>query len=126
MQSYATMVQNGIMSPAEIRERENLPFVPGSDVLFINGAVVPIDQAAAGDPSPPTQSALPAAASARDRSTVLGRLSRPQTVEEIDVDRLVEGLAPDAAAAVRGAVDIARFGQMGVPELRQIIKTMGV
>lgn len=127
MQSYATMVQNGIMSPAEIRERENLPFVAGSDVLFINGAVVPIDQAAAGDPPPsPGQASLPAAASAHDRSVVLGRLSRPQSVEEIDVDRLVAGLAPDAAAAVRGAVDIARFGRMGVPELRQIIKTMGV
>ena len=123
MQAYATMVQNGVMMPSEIRERENLPFVPGSNVLFINGAVVPIDQAAGGVSAP---AAVLPAASTRDRSMVLGRLSRPQSVGDIDVDRLIEGLAPDAAAAVRGAVDIARFGQMGVPELRQIIKTMGV
>lgn len=120
MAAYSKMVQNGIMMPSEIRERENLPFAPGSDVLFINGAVVPIQGLGADS------QAMPAALAPAARSTVLGRLSRPHSVDEIDVERLVDGLPLDAAAAVRGAVDIARFGQLGVPELRQIIKTMGV
>lgn len=119
MSAYATMIQNGIATPAEIRERENLPFVAGSDVLYINGAVVPIQEAGAGG----GQAAL---ASARDRSTVLGRLSRPVSLDEIDPDRLVDGLEPDAAAAVRGALDVARFGRLSVAEFRQMIKAMGV
>jgi HK97 family phage portal protein len=124
MAAYATLIQNGIMTPAEVRERENLPFAPGSDVLFINGAVVPIQQQATAtdDGGTPSRALLPASA----RASVLGRLSRPTSLDAVDVDRLVDGLDVDAAAAVRGAVDIARFGKLGVPELRQLVKTMGV
>ena len=37
-------INAGIMMPSEARELENRPFVEGSDQLFINAAVVPIDQ----------------------------------------------------------------------------------
>jgi HK97 family phage portal protein len=42
MAGYATAVQNAIMQPAEIRDKENLPFVEKSDSLLIQGATVPL------------------------------------------------------------------------------------
>jgi HK97 family phage portal protein len=60
------------------------------------------------------------------RSTVMGRLSRPRSLDEIDMDRLVEDLDDEAAAAVRGAVAIATYGGCSVAELRQIIKEIGL
>lgn len=45
MEGYARGVQVGVLQPAEARERENLPYVEGSDKLFMQGATVPIDKA---------------------------------------------------------------------------------
>lgn len=39
---YATMVQNGIMSRAEVRRKENLPEVAGSDQLTVQSQNVPL------------------------------------------------------------------------------------
>ena len=44
MDGYAQAVQNAIMKPSEIRERENLPATDGADVLLVQGATVPIGQ----------------------------------------------------------------------------------
>lgn len=43
--AYRVGINAGILTPADARARENLPFVEGSDKLFIQGAMVPIDQA---------------------------------------------------------------------------------
>lgn len=50
MDGYARGVQTGIMMPSEARDRENLPFVEGSDRLFMQGATVPIEDAGATPP----------------------------------------------------------------------------
>ena len=42
--AMAQAVGTGQMTPAEARQLENRPFIEGSDQLFINAAVVPIDQ----------------------------------------------------------------------------------
>lgn len=42
MAGYATAVQNAIMKPSEIRDRENLPADAAGDVLLIQGATVPL------------------------------------------------------------------------------------
>lgn len=52
MEGYARGVQTGIIQPAEARERENLPYVEGSDKLFMQGATVPIDMAGQVDAGP--------------------------------------------------------------------------
>ena len=67
---------------------------------------------------------VPLGASAR--STVMGRLSRPQSVAEIDVDRLVAGLDDDAAGVVSAAVTLARHADASVAELRTVLKGLGV
>jgi HK97 family phage portal protein len=42
-EAFAKNIQNGIKTPAEVRELNNDPFINGSDKLFIQGATVPID-----------------------------------------------------------------------------------
>ncbi len=133
--SYAQAIQTGQMTIAEVRELENRPFIEGTDVPFVNGAVVPVEVAAAADntgavvgPDGNTGGApgLQPIKSAGPASVVMGRLSRQTSLDEVDVERLVEGLDVLTANAVRGAVDIARFGGLGVAELRQIVKGIGL
>lgn len=50
MEGYARAIQTSVMQPAEARNLENLPYVEGSDQLFMQGATVPIDQAGAVTP----------------------------------------------------------------------------
>jgi len=50
---YAKLIQNGVMQPAEAREKENLAFVPGSDKLLINSTLMPLDMAGRVAPTPP-------------------------------------------------------------------------
>lgn len=171
-EAYAKAIGSGQMTPAEVRDLENRPFIEGSDQLFVNGsnkALVADAVAAAGkDPKQlaeivqklylgtpeklvisteeargilrdaganlsgqaPTLNAgpspAPAVASSGDWSTVMGRLSRPQSIDDIDVDHLIDGLGEAAANAVRGAYDIAVYGECSVGELRQIIKEIGL
>lgn len=41
---YSSASQNGWMSRAEIRRKENLPYIEGSEVLTVQSALVPLDQ----------------------------------------------------------------------------------
>jgi HK97 family phage portal protein len=41
--SYGQLIHAGVMKPSEARNRENLPFDPASDRLFINSGSVPLD-----------------------------------------------------------------------------------
>lgn len=45
MEGYARGVQSGVLMPSEARTKEDLPFVPGSNQLMVQGATVPLDQA---------------------------------------------------------------------------------
>jgi len=45
MEGWAKAIQSAIATPAEAREAENWPMMPGSDRLFVQGAMVPLDQA---------------------------------------------------------------------------------
>lgn len=54
MDGYAQGVQNALMTPNEVRRRENMPDAAGGDELFIQGATVPITEQTATrtEPSP--------------------------------------------------------------------------
>ncbi len=88
------------MTPAEKRELENLPFIDGTDRVIINAASIPLDQLdevtqarTAGQPSRPQ--ILPAATV----RSIMGRLSRPDSLAGVDV----ADLGPDAAALLDAA-----------------------
>lgn len=51
MQAYAAGIQNAVLKPNEARRRENLPDVPGGDVLMVNTAIQPIGTKPAAVPA---------------------------------------------------------------------------
>jgi HK97 family phage portal protein len=112
--AMAQAIQTGQMTPAEAREIENRPFIDGSDVLFINGAVVPIDAAT----QPPQPNIQPEAL-----RSVMGRLSRPTSVAEIDPAELVAGLNGDARTVLR-ELERAQMGGLTVAQFRARLLTL--
>lgn len=124
-EAYQKAINSGWQSPAEVRKLENLPFIEGSDQLFINSTMVPINVAAAAHPDTPE---APASAPPAEPETegldpravrsVMGRLSRAASLEDIDPKALVAGLNGDSRqvlmefdSAVASGEDVAEFRQ---------------
>lgn len=100
--------QSDFMTIAEKRQKENLPFIPGTDRIFLNSASLPLgpdgqlQQPAPPTPppglAPPPQLALPPAPPPTkglgddECRTVMGRLSRIKSLDDIDIDKLTAGL----------------------------------
>ena len=122
----------GWQTPAEVRELENRGFIEGSDRLFMNGAMVPVEaltsdtslgDAADRDGAPALPDPRPngdARLSTTDFSTVMGRLSRPATPADINFSDLVAGLEARSVAVVAFAL----AGAGTVPEIRQRLKDL--
>ena len=134
----AQAIQTGQMTPAEARELENRPFLEGSDRLFVNTAMAPLDEAPAMSPPALTRTAGPGGGSVAagagqprrslDRATagkVVGRLSRVADLAGIDRAQLVAGLDEPAAAVVRQAVDHVVDLGGDVAGLRKLIARIG-
>lgn len=47
MAAYKDGIQNGVLTPADCRDKEDLPFIFGSDQLFFNGNMIPLQMAGA-------------------------------------------------------------------------------
>lgn len=119
--AYQKAINSGWTTPAEVRKLENLPFIEGSDRLFVNSTMIPIDTAAATAPrTPATTTATLDPAALR---TVMGRLSRQKTLDEIDRRSLVVGLNGHAERVLE-QLDAAIAGGEGVMALRERIKTL--
>lgn len=112
-------INSGQMTPAEAREMENLPFIPGSDRLFINSTMIPIDGIGASQPPELGSGSL-------DETTVrtlMGRLSRQKTLEQVDRRHLVAGLNGDTDL-VLAELDAAVSAGEDVMGLRQRLQTL--
>lgn len=112
--AYQKAINSGWQTPAEVRKLENLPFIEGSDRLFINSTMVPVDVAAEPE-------AAPEMLDDSQVRTLLGRLSRQKTLEEVDGPALVAGLN-GGSSLVLAQVDAAVAGGEGVMGLRERIK----
>jgi HK97 family phage portal protein len=127
-------IQTGQLTPAEAREFENRPFIPGSDRLFVNSAMVTIDAASASAPAVGSgvapaaalpQSAGPGGGSAAGPGprppdavfALMGRLGRVATLDQLD-HRFTAGLADDVAEVVAGWVAEAET----VADLKDMIR----
>lgn len=113
--AYQKAINSGWMTPAEVRKLENQPFIEGSDQLFINSTMIPIEGAADMVELPP------ATLGADEARMVMGRLSRPKTLGEIDRDSLVAGLN-GGSKVVLAQLDAAVAGDEGVMGLRGRIR----
>ena len=100
------------MTIAEKRRVENLPYIEGTDRIFLNTATLPLD-------------AIDAQAAAQGRSlsadalrTVMGRLSWQTSMSDVALSALVDGLPPaDAEVVVSSAVRSAT-----VPQFKATLK----
>lgn len=113
--AYQAAINSGWTTPAEVRKLENLPFVEGSDQLFVNSTMIPL--ATAG--GPPAETVL----DETSMRTVMGRLGRRKTLADVDRDSLVAGLN-GATKHVLAELDAALSAGEGVEEFRSRLKRM--
>lgn len=104
------------MTIAEKRRIENLPFIPGTDRIVINAASIPLDSLDAVTDARVTPSAV---------RTVMGRLSRVKTLDDVAPDDLTAGLNGDGAT-VRTLLQAAKDAGESVADFRDRVKTLEV
>ena len=113
--AYQKAINSGWTTPAEVRKLENLPFIEGSDQLFINSTMIPVDAAAQADPM--------AVADQETVRTIMGRLSRQKTVDEVDLAELVQGLNGLSVPVARTLIQAKAAGD-DMATLRARIKAL--
>ncbi len=116
--AYQKSINSGWQTPAEVRKLENLPFIEGSDQLFINSTMIPIEAAEAG---PSAAGSAPGALDEGTMRTLLGRLARQKTLAEVDGKALVCGLNGNTDLVIE-QLDAAVAADDGVMGLRERIK----
>lgn len=111
--AYQKAINSGWTTPAEVRKLENLPFIEGSDRLYINSTMVPLEVQAetGGELDPATM------------RTVMGRLSRQKTLDEVDLAALVEGLNGHAVPVARALIQAKAAGD-DLAGLRERLKAL--
>ena len=115
MSAKAQAIQTGQLTPAEARKMENLPFVEGSDQLFINGAVVPLAAAA----NPPDEDPIPP----EQVRTIVGRLNYQTDLSEVDPAALVAGLNGHARSVLI-ELERAQMAGLTVAQFRTRIRAL--
>jgi HK97 family phage portal protein len=116
-EAYQKGINAGWLTPAEVREMENRPFIEGSDVLMVNSTLVPLD-------------AIDEADEVRRISTeqsraLMGRLSRQKSLDELDPVALVAGMNGDSDFVLT-ALEQAKDAGEDVAGLRARIQRLGV
>lgn len=118
------------MTIAEKRKVENLPFIEGTDRIFLNTATMPLDaiDAQAAAVVAQTENADDALAEviplAAARS-VMGRLSWQSNLDQVDARSLTAGLSDGDSRAVRAALAAERAAGGSVSTLRDRVRSMG-
>jgi len=117
------------MTIAEKRKVENLPFIEGTDRIFLNTATMPLDaidaqaQAIAAQTQTaeePLAEVIPLAAA----RSVMGRLSWQNSLEQVDARSLTDGLTETAASAVSAALTAEQKAGGSVADLRDRVRSM--
>lgn len=108
--AYQAGVNSGWLTPAEVREMENLPFIEGSDRLFVNSTMVPLEQA-------DRTVSPPAVAQAKSLDVLWGRLGTYTSLDEIEPGVLTAGLNGHAET-VRLLLEESRSDGDSIAEFR--------
>ncbi|WP_163168099.1 phage portal protein [Arthrobacter sp. Alg241-R88] len=116
------------MTIAEKRKIENLPFIAGTDRIFLNTATLPLDaidaQTAAterqGD-AQPSADIIPISAA----RSVMGRLSWQRSLDQVDAEALTDGLDAPHQAAVKAVLADELTNGGSVSTLRDRVRSMG-
>jgi HK97 family phage portal protein len=106
--AIAQGIQTGQLTPNEGRALDNRPALPGGDRLFINSALIPVEDVSVRvQATPPGEGETPLPApkvpAAAVRS-VMGRLGRCTTLADVDVRSLTAGLNGSTTAVLAAYV----------------------
>ena len=119
------LAQANYMTLAEKRQIENLPFIEGTDRIFLNAGILPldaIDAAAAADREAAEQAGEGNVPLQLVRAA-LGRLSWQRELEQVDPKSLIDGLGEHSGAVLQQyALEAARSGD--VTGLKQRIRAL--
>lgn len=111
------------MTLAEKRKMENLPFIEGTDRIFLNTATMPLDaidaQAAALGAS-----AWPSSLPASDVRSVMGRLSWQESLDDVRFRDISSGLDPVHANLIHRALEDESAAAGSVAGLRERIRAL--
>lgn len=116
------------MTIAEKRKVENLPFIAGTDRIFLNTATMPLDaiDAQAAAIAAQTEASADPLAEVIPLSvarSVMGRLSWQQSLDDVDPKSLVDGLNGAGPTVLKAlALEVAAKGT--VPALRERIRAL--
>lgn len=113
--AWATAIQTGQATPAEARRAENREFIDGTDVLFRNAALIPVQEPSQHEIPQPGAPVVPLPALPEPDSTtpvdaatlrsVMGRLGTLKSLSEVDVTALqLNGHSALVAEELRAAV----------------------
>lgn len=111
------------MTIAEKRKVENLPFIEGTDRIFLNTATLPLDAIDAQYATGPTDEDAPLAdviplSVAR---SVMGRLSWQRTVDQVDPNGVTDGLSSTYAEPIIRSIQEAQAAGVAMKNLRERI-----
>lgn len=122
--AYQQAINAGWITPAEVRELENLPFIEGSDRLLINSTMIPVEGV---DDVVAARQDIPLAASLTPTQlrTLHGRLSRQKSLDEVDPETFVAGLN-DSSDAIRDELAEAVDDDITVAEFRERLRCLVV
>lgn len=109
---------------AEKRRMENLPFIAGTDRIFLNTATMPLDAIDAQAQALAAREVSSDILNAITARAVLGRLNWQTSMDEVNSDALVVGLDSGSERIVREAVSRARGDGSAVADLRAHIKSL--
>ena len=126
--AFAAAINSGQITPAEVRHVKNRPFAQGSDRLFVNSTMVPIDQAVMPKPQPMAPDAVVPRNNARSLSEIemralLGRLSRIAQLGDVNPDELAAGMN-GGSTFVKDAYYQARLLNEGVDGFKKRIAAL--
>jgi HK97 family phage portal protein len=119
------------MTIAEKRRAENLPFIPGTDIILVNTATLPLDRLDdpgpidAGEPGsaedPPAVVRVPARRLDKQSvRSIMGRLAWQKDLSQVDAYTLTDGLSLDEQSAILGALAEAA----DIPDLKARLRAL--
>jgi len=115
------LAQASHMTIAEKRKVDNLPHIDGTDRVFLNAGILPLDaiDAHAAATVANTNDSLPLAVA----RSIMGRLSWQQSLEQVDPKSLVEGVESTAGPVLQ-ALALERANGGDVASLRERISAL--
>lgn len=120
----AALAQANHLTIAEKRRMENLPFIEGTDRIFLNTATMPLDAIDAQAQALTAREVSSDILNAITARAVLGRLNWQTSIDEVSADALVVGIDSGSEHIVREAVARARADGSPVAALRTHIKSL--